>query len=176
MHGLGSLWLTLISLLGSDSWQTRESVTHFLATTSSGQVLSHYQTTADLDPEIRRRIEWIVADWRHCRLTQCCAEAETHLRELRYAAWPWIDSLPADYPDRQEIIAAYLGAAVQAEHESRGPDWPAYRQATKLYVEDLLRGGRLTGEIRELLGQLVEGDRRQCKANVGYTWRGPGRP
>lgn len=43
----------------------------------------------------------------------------------------WIDALPADWPNRSDIISSYLGRC--AGMVSQAPDYAAYRAAMRLY-------------------------------------------
>jgi hypothetical protein len=72
-----------------------------------------------------------------------------------YPALPWLDMLPASYPDRQAIVNEYLSHA-RLLIGSQGGDWPDYRYATYLFARDRLRLGCSRQAIRRLLDQMAE--------------------
>lgn len=50
---------------------------------------------------------------------------------------PYIDALPDAMVDRYQVIGRYVQAAIAAGHARQtGGDWPAYREATRLWLAD----------------------------------------
>ena len=67
---------------------------------------------------------------------------------------PWLDMLPTSYPDRQQVINAYFAQARELYGPADDADpqaWTVYRQATDLFVRDLVRSGKPRSEVRRLL-------------------------
>jgi hypothetical protein len=67
--------------------------------------------------------------------------------------------LPADVPDRKQLIEQYLQMSRNIFGTSSAPDWWNYRYATQLYARDLLKSGRTRVEVQALLDRMVEGEK-----------------
>jgi hypothetical protein len=50
---------------------------------------------------------------------------------------PWIDALPPDWPNRNEIMAGYLATAQAMRPDDHAGDWPNWRYAMELYLFSL---------------------------------------
>jgi hypothetical protein len=75
--------------------------------------------------------------------------------------FPWIDSLPDDWPGRYEVIHYYLKQAVAAGYpRSEGPLYSAYSEATRLWLRDLIAARQPVGRLLEIL---AEGHRAWCR-------------
>lgn len=152
MHFTG---LILISLLGSPDYRARDAAEDGLVAMGE-QALPHLLLGArwDGDPEIRLRCSRIIDLIRHSALDRLLA---------RHHPVPWIDALPLDYPDRESVISLYLGAATG--HDG-GPDYPRYRDATRVFMRDRLDAGVGYAELWQLLGRMVE----RAKMWTGSGW------
>jgi hypothetical protein len=165
----------LIDLLGSEDYATREFASAALCRLGESALadLGRAARRSD-DAEVRRRAADAVASIRASLLERREAAVLAALGRSGYAAWPWMDSLPPDVPNRAEVVSEYLGRArAVGLVQYVPPDWPAYREATRLYVRDLLAAGRDEREVVELLRQMVEGDARQCRGR-NHRWAGTG--
>ena len=83
------------------------------------------------------RIDWIA----RTDLTPC-PEALQRLARARDAflpvqETPYLDGLPDDYSDRHAVIHRFVQLAIAAGHARQiMGDWPAYREATRLWLAD----------------------------------------
>lgn len=147
---------SLLRALGDDDYYTRESATLALEklvlaeATAKTTLPAVRAATKDPDPEVARRAEGVIGVY-------------LNVRPTNYPAMPWIDSLPLDYPDRQEIIGKYLAYGRDVCGCGRAPDWHEYRVATVYFIRDLMGEGLSRAEAIQLLDRLVEGDREQCR-------------
>lgn len=162
--------------LGSDDWATREAASQTLAAFGPLAQPDLERAARSPDAEVRRRAAELLAELRVTRVERLTAAAFAGLCEGRFPDWPWVDSLPHDYPERSRVIGCYLGRAREARAPSSPPDFPAYRQATYLLVRDRFEGGATEAEVAALLRQMVAGDREQCGRNPTWRWAGVAAP
>lgn len=133
--------------LGDDRFETREGAQLYV---ESQEWLYPYllqQAQACADPEIRQR----------CR--RACAVHDQRLLPAGWVCLPWIDSLPFDFPGREALIERTLRAARGAQVDYYGPDYPDYRQATALWVRELLASGTPRSTIHRHLERMAERER-----------------
>lgn len=92
-----------------------------------------------------------------CRIS---AAAEHYYIVLpdNYPAVPWIDMLPKDFPDKDNIIRKYMDKSPDFPWSSS--DYPKYRYAMMLYIFDLVEGGMPRSKIVHLLNQMVENEKK----------------
>ncbi|OGZ73435.1 MAG: hypothetical protein A2908_04140 [Candidatus Staskawiczbacteria bacterium RIFCSPLOWO2_01_FULL_38_12b] len=69
-----------------------------------------------------------------------------------YGKYPWLDSLPRDYPDRGKIISIYWNKAVSV-HD--GKDYLRWRHATYLWMTDLQKQGHWTSSLRKIQKEMI---------------------
>lgn len=75
----------------------------------------------------------------------------------KYNRMPWIDKLPLNVPDREDVMRMYLNMANRSKDlPSSQAGWQVYRFATKLYVKDLIESGRTREEIVQLLNEMAK--------------------
>lgn len=150
--------LLLIAQLGDDSFSVRQDASAQLASlgTPAHRLLMSAKLTSD-DPEVRHRAGGILEDWRSA------------YRPTKRAITPWLDSLPDDYPDKQAILTRMLKEARGGvdwsgyDYDSEVQDWPIYRTATDLFVDQLIAAGRSKKEIIRLLDLMADREARYWK-------------
>lgn len=103
-------------------------------------------------------------------------DAEVRMRCRRLAAiqenaigvesYAWIDCLPKDYPDREQIIESYYK---EFKHD-QNDDYDAchLKAATEVFVKRLLESGRRRAEIVEML-ELMAHNEQQWKDYGGRS-------
>jgi hypothetical protein len=109
------------------------------------------QARRHADPEIAFRADRLLTEYFSARADFLAPR----ILPTEYAALPWLDMLPADYPGRDTIIRGYLE---QARMEQPGPNaggWSNYRRATLFFVRDQLAEGRSPGEVIQVLDLMV---------------------
>ena len=67
---------------------------------------------------------------------------------------PYIDALPLEQADRGEVISYWVGVANGNPCGERVCTYPSYREATRLYLLDMLCKGRDADEAWYVLGRL----------------------
>ena len=83
------------------------------------------------DPEIKQRSAMLLDAWR-----QDCMV-------------PYIDALPYSYPNRDALIYKFVKLAESMGFARKvGRDWPAYREATRLWLLDGGGDSSLLGTMR----------------------------
>ena len=121
------LYAILIALLGSPSFATREAATEALA--AQYPALPHLQAAArSPDPEVAFRAGRLVERHRAVLADAWIA---------RQGKLPWMDSMPRDSADITDLVSHYVELArprVAVDNNHSGPDWPAYREATRLWL------------------------------------------
>jgi hypothetical protein len=160
--------------LGNDDWFARERAGAILAAFGPLAEPTLRRAARSPDAEVRHRAAELLAQGRVTRLDRLTTAAFAGLARDGFGAWPWLDSLPPDYPGRAGTISRYVLEAQAAGHASTLPDWPAYRAATGRLVHDLLAVGKKEAEVNALLRQMVQGDAAQCRAHPAWRWAGPG--
>lgn len=157
-----------IVALGSPSWPVREQATAILRQTLP---LSHPYLNLALrhpDLEVRRRAELLLEGWRGRLAVWHLSELERRLLdELGHTAWPWVDSLPPDHPQRN-LAQSYLP---EGPCRTGAPDWTEYRLASREWAWQRLLAGDSPGAIWADLVLMVAGDARFCQGGNGY-WAG----
>ena len=132
----------LVCLLGNDDFQTRQVAQRQLETMGEVALGSLLRGKRSDDLEIRVRA--------------------TRVSDVIYGMgvreWPWIDSLAGCYPGRDTIISRYLA---RVDGWGLGPDWPQYREATRLMFRDLADFGVSKARRLELLEHMRIGDVEQ---------------
>jgi hypothetical protein len=148
----------LLVLLGHPSFSVREAAHAQLARLAPliWPMLAAWEN-AD-DPEIAAHCRALVDQhWRSLPLT----EKQSIAAQLRPAGWqklPWLSSLP-------EWNHYYLDRAMSGGFGAGGPDWPGYREATRLWLLDMVAAGYTPRELLPLLEAMANGDREWCRKN-----------
>lgn len=148
----------LITSLGDERWPVREAAHASLAQLGDLPLPFLDLASRDPDPEIR---------WRAHRLIELRLDSVCRSFLARLPVVPWIDSLPLDYPERDELISRYLGPC--SDRPSGPPDWPQHRAATRGMVRDLLLSGMDRGELQGLLDRMAARERLWDEAGKRYT-------
>jgi hypothetical protein len=142
-------FLVLVALAGmlqaDDRFAVREAASAWLVDQDVAEpTLRHFAISSD--PEVvYRSHRGLAGIW--CRRADHVGKQD--------AVYPWIDSLPLDVPDRDELVHGFLSQTGQLP----GLDWANYRHATKLMVMGMVAAGQGEGEIGELLAIMQE----RCK-------------
>jgi hypothetical protein len=107
----------------------------------------------DISLEQKRRLEQIVENYYN------------NILPTDWSKLPWIDSLPAEYPERQNIITTYLNKARGGGWNDPGaPEYAAYREATRMWVRDELEAGKSKRELIKLMDDhMVPFELKWCK-------------
>lgn len=165
------LTLILISLTlaqGSPHWAEREQ-----ATAGLKQLLpasAPYLTWGRLngEPEVAARSA-ALESWWLCETV----DKKTALALARFGdQTPWIDSMPADWPCRIEIVPTYLGLARSEFGWDGSPKWNDYGHATKLYVKTLFRAGCGPTTVDDLLNAMAANQVKWIEEN-GKNFKPP---
>lgn len=147
------LYALMILALGSPSFAARQAASAALESPAAYPALPQLQIAArSPDPEVAQRAGRLVE--RH-RATLADAWI------ARQGKLPWLDSLPRDSADITDLVSHYveLGRArVSADNNHGGPDWPAYREATRLW----LWGRIVDGTDPEALAGVLAAMRERC--------------
>lgn len=159
------------SLAGHDDWSVREAATASLSAVACDWQLA--ALAAHHDPEIARRAGLVLRERRDDRLRRAVSQVERAIADagLPPGVYPWIDSVPHDTVDRFSVVSPYLERAKDCGHSSNGPDFRAYREASRMWLADLLWDGAGVEGVADLARQMVAGDREQCR-RCGYRWVG----
>ena len=147
-----------IVLLASPNYRDRETASVALERLLPHSLPFLESASRCKDPEVSRRASLIVG-----RYYQRTAKVKAaRVRASGYDKTPWIDMLPPEYPDRSATIQHYLGRVWETGNRL-GPaeDWRDYRQATRLFLEELYASPRGA----ESVPSLVERMKR-----VEYDW------
>lgn len=163
IDALGFLTLAAATWLADDDWHVREAGSAVLAAVGQPAEPTLRHLVAGDDPEAARRAGVVLRSLVERQLPDLLAAVRASIADV-YPAWPWLDSLPGD----EWTVCAYVAAAGGG---GSGPDWTGYREATRLYVADLLRRGATVEEASAVVRRLVEGDREQCRTQ-GFRWVG----
>lgn len=146
----------VIDRLGSPVWRVRQDAHDELARRGVLVLPALRGREDDPDPEIRRRVGQLI---------------ETAHGSVCDGPFPWIDQLPDDYPNRQQIIDRWLGKVrVPGWWADQLEDWPEWRTATMLFCRHLLDSGASACEVRKLIGKMKVKEREYRRA------RGMGEP
>lgn len=163
------------AVAGSDDWRAREAASAGLSAVAMDWQLVALESSPD--PEIARRAGVVLRERRDARLVLAIETVRRAIADEGLPAWPWIDSIPHDTVERFAVVSPYLERAKDCGFTSSGPDFAAYREASRMWLTDLLwsEDGRNVEGVAKLARQMVQGDREQCK-KCGYKWVGAGRP
>lgn len=140
------LLLALIERLGNDAWPDREAATRALAALDVAAMPALVEAAAHPDPEVRARA-------RRLRDDLACLPGWSGLL-------PWLDMLPADWPDRQGTMDRHLTALRLGGYQWGAKDWPEYRQATALLLAELRAAGWDKDRIIRLLDDMADEESR----------------
>lgn len=138
----------LIEMMGDDNFLVREKATEL--TGRLGLDVAHYLIKASKkhpDLEVRTRCINLLED-------PAMMVWPTRWKDDK--KYPWIDSLPKDFPDRGDIVNKYLEKSRDAVGRDSGVGWYDYRIATKLWVADLFVDKKPVKEIIAILDNMVQ--------------------
>lgn len=148
----------LVNDLGHEDFYRREAATQALAALGP---LSFPFLDAALDcpdAEIAVRARRLLLDaWLRC--------SDPLVMPTSYPRLPCLDALPEDYPERPLVIDAYLRLARLRIIATGNPEWPDYREATRLWVRDQVIGGHRSASLRQLLDRMADKEQtwlRRC--------------
>lgn len=150
--------------LGSEDFRTREASMQALKEIGPLANPALLKASEHDDPEVRWRAK-------HLLNHNIRANAETVATLLCGDNTPWIDMLPLDWDfySHTAIVQDYLPLAGGA---GKGPDWPNYRKATKLWITDLLKWGKPPHEVAQALEQMRAREKQWHQTN-NANMRGP---
>lgn len=162
--------------MGDDDYHVRQAGTAILAGYGEMSIPVLAVGVKSPDPEVSRRCHELQHAHKDRILSEFMSVIRGTLKSDGYDAWPWIDSAPDDVYEitgTQFASSNYLWMATSAGFTATGPDFTAYREATRLFVQDCLWSGRCQNlsEAILLVRKMVDGDRRQCRER-GYKWVG----
>jgi hypothetical protein len=148
----------LLTLLGHPSFTVREAAHAELARLAPliWPLLAAREDAADA--EVAAHCRTLVDEqWPKLSIT----ERQEIVGKLRPAGWeklPWLSSL-------QQWNSYYLDRATTAGFVNGAPDWPAYREATRLWLLDMAEAGYTPRQLQPLLETMADGDREWCRKN-----------
>jgi hypothetical protein len=137
-----------VEQLGDRSYRRREEAHRALADFGRLAVPHLEKAQASPNPEIARRATLLLGPYE-------VEIADRRSRELMPTDWPrrpWLD-LP------EYAMGHYLSLARSETSKSGAPDWPEYREATRLWVRGCLLQRRPVEEIRSELDRMAEEER-----------------
>ncbi len=153
--------VALISQLGSPNYSERATARYHLSRMAPIAIGQLKAAEKHPDPEVRRHARQLVAAYYE-------SQAPRLAKETRPSNWPeipWLDMLPANHPQRDQILSYYLTRAQKEIGRSSAPKWEDYRLATKLYMEDLFRNEQRPAQVRQLLDSMAEHERDWIRRN-----------
>lgn len=174
-----------LSLLAAPEWRVREDAQKRLVTRPLHLV--HRAVTnrlVDEDaPEARHRMFEIK---RHCSIV-LAKQLQSQLDKRYCGLYPQIDSLlfcPTTgwnraVPENEKYVIPYMTRvrvdnprAYQAEGDDRYPNWPAYREATRMMIFDLAQQGTPIEELDTFMADMYRRDLGWFVMTQN-PWRGP---
>ena len=145
----------LIKDLDNDRFAVRQKATEQLQALDEAAIpqVKKALTKKDLSLEQRRRLEGVLEHY------------YSNILPTDWTKLPWIDSLPAEYPDRFKIINDYLTKARNGQWGDPGaPEYAAYRDATRMWLRDELEAGKSKRELIKLMDeQMIPYELKWCK-------------
>jgi hypothetical protein len=156
--------------LGDDSFKTREQASQALQTWTPYATQQVRQACKSGDPEVARRAEVLLEAFAREHAEFFRARAKS-LRCAGFKLVPWIDSLPADYPDRHQIVLNYVTQAKDQQEIAIDlvHRFDEYRVATILFTIDLLKAGVSEEEILSLYSKMARQEVEWLKRQ-GAVW------
>lgn len=155
-----------IALLGHDDFQVREGAEKSLGLLYDLAEAQLFLAIKHPDPEVSVRVNRILqgvgSSRRSARTARIMLWLGGELKSAGWGVWPWIDSMHMDYPNREAIVLHYLERGSASGLSRLSPNFWVYREATRLYIEDLAAQGEPPGRLRDLVLGMVEGDKIQC--------------
>lgn len=156
-----AIWIeTETARLGHDSYGQRQAASRTLRSLMPFAEARLEKAKESLDPEVARRAENIIVEWYNSQPDEWFYERASKIRCKGYKVAPWIDSLPNDYPFRQEIINTYLKLARTdsngSYHYPQSPYFEDHRKATTLWAADMLKWGKKEVDIQRIYAKMVE--------------------
>ena len=143
--------IILTALLGSSSFPEREVAFRVLSASVWLPLCERLENHHDAEVAGRA---WTIVDARYLALAR-----KGKLLPRGWTKLPWISGLALHYHE-------YLSAARDSACGDGPPDWPDYREATRLLLRDLAGWGWFTGhELRELVDRLGWAEERWRAAN-----------
>jgi hypothetical protein len=145
-----------VDQLGDRSYRRREEAHRTLARFGRLAVPHLQKAQASDNPEVARRAALLLAPY------------EEELADRRSHTF-----LPTDWPRRPWLslpdygMGHYLSLARQGGSKTGPPDWPEYREATRLWVRGLLLQRRPAQEIVEELGRMAAEEKSWILRNGG---------
>lgn len=146
---MNAVYAILIVQLGSPSFSTRERASEVLA----AQYPALPQLVLALkspDPEVAARAQRLV-DRHRTTLADYWIACQGPL--------PWMDSMPRDFSSWDDLMSHYIGAArltVADPNHHAGPDFPVYREATRLWLHQQIVSGEDTAGLARVLRMMRE--------------------
>lgn len=144
----------LIALLSHDRFAIREAA-HKAIVPHVGLAVPHLLKAEKCgDCETARRASSLLAPWFWANGWRLAKPPPG------WRVYPWISSIPADWPDRWDVMHHYLALARDkvgggGDHN----DWLDYREAGRLFLVDLA-ANRI--DVGSLAARMADGDRRWC--------------
>lgn len=147
--------VVLITQMGSPRYRERE-IANCKLQQLSPLVIEHLKAARDLeDAEISLRAAHLVARY----FDEVADELSKRIRPTKWPRLPWLDMLPQDHPDRQQVIQQFVREAQERIGRKGPPDWPDYRLATQLYVHRLFQMQHHPEQVRRMLDAMAEQER-----------------
>lgn len=155
------LILGLLAQLGHPSWQKRElaqvKLKHLLPLAITQDYLKQGKSSKDCEVAVRCK-HVLHAYW----VQTAPAKAKTTLPK-GYHKLPWIDMLPEDYPNKEEVIRAWLEVARNTVGNTGPPKWADYEYATYLLLLEEYQFGISPTEAETLLDAMVANEKKWIK-------------
>ena len=152
--------LILIALLGDPKFQVREKAHTALEQRMDMDLYLATRSCNISDAEASWRLNKIVKNF----------ERKVFWPNLKeYPVYPFIDSLPYSYPNRRDIIDRYLNKVTggHPSHSCWDNDYPEYRHATELWVNDrvnkAMKSVTADTALQKDIDDMILGDDRQYK-------------
>ena len=154
----------LVAQLGSPSFTVRQNADvalRHLGERAAPVLMLH---AGDSDPEVRHRIDRLLAATLPGRIDRLLARHSTVDGGL-----PWADSLPSLHPNRHCLYGRYASdprvqAATKTEEQKH---YPAYRAVTRIWIIDSIRSGEMTfDEADAILAAMV----KRCSLWAAGKW------
>lgn len=138
----------LVTDLGHEDFYRREAATQALAALGPISYPLLDLALDGSDAEVVARSRRLLRNaWLQC--------SDPLVMPTSYSQLPCIDSLPEDYPERPWVIDSYLRIARGRIRATGNPEWPDYREATRIWVRDQVIAGNRPHTVRQTLDQMA---------------------
>lgn len=146
--------LILVALTGHSKFSVRDRATEKLVAYGAAGIPLNF-ADMEVDIEVKNRLS-IIAEKIDEKFTEKLPIDIVQFT-ARFEPLPYFDALPPNYPERSALYVKYrdksmeMGIPYSTQNEQGKADFPADRNATKLWIRDELRRGTTPGMLEYFL-------------------------